>query len=43
MAYSNLTEDQIKILEDLPSSAVELQVKDKVIGFFDFKNYNINV
>lgn len=27
-----MTDDQIRILDDLPSSAVDLQVKDKVSG-----------
>lgn len=31
MGYGKLTEEQIRILEDVPGSAVELQVKDKVI------------
>ena len=30
MGYGKLSEDQIRILEDLPGSAVELQSKDKV-------------
>lgn len=30
MGYGKLSEDQLRILEDLPGSAVELQVKDKV-------------
>lgn len=29
-----LDEDQLKILDDLPSSAVEMQVKDKVKQWF---------
>lgn len=29
-----MTDDQIRILDDLPSSAVDLQVKDKVRVFF---------
>lgn len=28
--YGKLTEEQLKIIDDVPSSAVELQVKDKV-------------
>lgn len=30
MGYGKLSEDQLRILEDLPGSAVELQAKDKV-------------
>jgi hypothetical protein len=29
-----MDEDQLQILDDLPSSAVELQVKDKVYKFW---------
>lgn len=29
-SYGKLTEEQLKIMDDVPSSAVELQVKDKV-------------
>lgn len=28
--FAKMTDDQIRILDDLPSSAVDLQVKDKV-------------
>lgn len=30
MGYGKLNEEQLRILEDVPGSAVELQVKDKV-------------
>lgn len=30
MGYGKLNNDQIRILEDIPASAVELQAKDKV-------------
>lgn len=30
MGYGKLSNDQIRILEDIPASAVELQAKDKV-------------
>lgn len=33
MGYGKLNDDQIRILEDLPASAVELQAKDKVKHF----------
>ncbi len=33
-AFSKMTDDQIRILDDLPSSAVDLQVKDKVSCLF---------
>lgn len=34
MGYGKLNEEQLRILEDVPGSAVELQVKDKVIIIF---------
>jgi len=30
-----MDEDQLQILDDLPSSAVELQVKDKVYNYWN--------
>lgn len=33
MGYGKLNEEQLRILEDVPGSAVELQVKDKVNCF----------
>lgn len=36
MGYGKLNEEQLRILEDVPGSAVELQVKDKVIGHSKF-------
>lgn len=37
-AHGKTVEDQLQIFDDLPSSAVELQVKDKVyINFFIIK------
>lgn len=37
MGYGKLNNDQIRILEDIPASAVELQAKDKVSHFVYFK------
>lgn len=33
-AYGKMNEEQLRILDDVPGSAVELQAKDKVRAFF---------
>lgn len=38
MGYGKLNEEQLRILEDVPGSAVELQVKDKVRAIPVFAN-----
>lgn len=38
--YGKLNEEQLRILDDVPSSAVELQAKDKASGFF---RHSINI
>lgn len=35
-------DEELKILDDLPNSAVEMQVKDKVNGFRDAKSLAID-
>lgn len=34
-SFGKLTEEQLKIIDDVPSSAVELQVKDKVSALLE--------
>lgn len=36
-----LNEEQVRLLDDVPSSAVELQAKDKV-GFFNTQEKKLN-
>lgn len=43
--YGKLNEEQLRILDDVPGSAVELQAKDKVNIFepdFFLKNFCLN-
>lgn len=42
MGYGKLNEEQLRILEDVPGSAVELQVKDKVNRHRTHANRTVN-